>query len=113
MLALAAMGVQAQNCPTIDAEEQKVKELACRTAGGEWARWGVRDHICGVYSCVERTTDAGTPCRNRADCQHLCVTDRPPLLGAEAVGRCTAVKSNFGCFTHVDGGQIVGRVCLD
>jgi hypothetical protein len=36
-----------------------------------------------------------------------------PRLGADAVGKCTAVKSAFGCLTHVDGGKIVGRVCVD
>jgi hypothetical protein len=47
------------------------------------------------------------------DCEHLCVTQSPPRIGAEAVGRCTAVHTTFGCFTHVDGGKIVGRVCVD
>ena len=102
-----------QSCQPVDPQEQKAKEAECRAAGGEWARWGVRDHICGVYSCAERTRDAGKPCRNRADCEHLCVTERAPLLGAETVGHCTAVKTTFGCFTHVDGGKIVGRVCVD
>jgi hypothetical protein len=34
-------------------------------------------------------------------------------MGAEATGECTAVRTTFGCFTHVDGGKIVGRVCVD
>ena len=112
-LLLSAGLAQSQNCPSIDPEEQKAREHECRAAGGEWARYGVRDHLCNLYSCAERTRDAGKPCRNRADCEHLCVTERPPKLGAEVVGHCTALKTNFGCFTHVDGGQIVGRVCAD
>lgn len=103
----------AQNCPTIDMDKQKAEERACRAAGGAWARHGARDYLCGIYTCVERTTDAGKPCFNRADCQHLCVTEAPPRIGAEAQGRCTAVKTSFGCFTHVDGGKIVGRVCAE
>ena len=102
-----------QNCPPVDAEAQKSRELQCRAAGGEWSRFGVHDHLCGIYSCAERTRDAGKPCRNRADCEHLCVTDLPPKIGAEAAGRCSAVKTSFGCITHVDGGRIVGRVCVD
>ena len=113
VLALAAMGAHAQNCPPVDQEKHKVREAECRAAGGEWARYGVRDHLCNIYSCAERTRDAGKPCRNRADCEHLCVTERPPTIGAEIEGRCTAVKTSFGCYTHVDGGRIVGRVCVD
>jgi len=60
-----------------------------------------------------RTKDAGKPCRNRLDCEHLCITNNPPRLGSEVVGECTAVKTPFGCFTHVDGGKIVGRVCAE
>ena len=112
-LLLAAGAAQAQNCPPVDAEAQRTREQECRAAGGEWARFGVHDHLCGVYSCAARTKDAGKPCRNRADCEHLCITNRPPRIGAEVVGQCSAVQTTFGCFTHVDGGKIVGRVCVD
>ena len=105
--------LQAQNCPSVDAAVQKAQEAQCRAAGGEWARHGVLDHLCGVYSCAERTKDGGKPCQNRADCEHLCVTDAPARIGAQAPGKCTAVKTSFGCFTHVDGGRIVGRVCIE
>lgn len=37
----------------------------------------------------------------------------PPRVGAEASGTCTAVRTSFGCFTQVDGGRIVGRVCSE
>ena len=104
---------QAQNCPQIDVKAQKEQEVQCDAVGGMWSRFGVRDHLCGIYSCAERTKDGGKPCTNRSDCEHLCVTDAPPKIGAEAPGRCTAVKTSFGCFTHVDGGRIVGRVCID
>jgi hypothetical protein len=113
VLAAMSAGVQAQACPPVDPAEQKVRELECRNAGGEWARFGVRDHLCGIYSCAARTKDAGKPCRNRSECEHLCVTALPPRIGAEVVGHCTAVRTSFGCFTHVDGGKIAGRVCVD
>ena len=41
------------------------------------------------------------------------MTKAQPQIGAPAAGECTAVKTTFGCFTHVDGGRIVGRVCVD
>jgi len=110
---LAAMSVQAQECPPVNVEVQKTRETACRAAGGQWSRFGVHDHLCGIYSCAPRTKDAGKPCRNRSECEHLCVTNRPPRIGAEAIGECTAVATTFGCFTHVDGGKVVGRVCVD
>jgi len=103
----------AQDCPPLNQNEQKAKEEQCRAAGGAWARYGVRDHLCGIYSCAERTRDAGKPCASRADCEHLCITKAPPKLGADAAGECSAVKTTFGCFTYVDGGKIVGRVCAD
>jgi hypothetical protein len=113
LAALTGGTAAAQNCPPLDAAAQKAGEEQCRAAGGEWARFGVHAHLCGIYSCAERTRDGGKPCRDRLDCEHLCVTERPAVIGAEAPGRCTEVKTTFGCFTHVDGGRIVGRVCAD
>jgi len=114
LLALLTGAAHGQNCPPVDPERQKAKEQECRAGGGEWSRFGVHDHLCGIYSCAERTKDAGKPCRNRADCEYLCVSSLlQPQIGAEATGQCTALKSAFGCFTHVDGGRIVGRVCVD
>jgi hypothetical protein len=113
LLALAVLPARAQDCPPVDAGQQKAAQQACLAAGNVWARFGVHDHLCGIYSCAERTRDGGKPCRDRADCEHLCVTDRPAVIGAEAPGKCTAVKTSFGCHVHVDGGRIVGRVCLD
>jgi len=110
LLVALALG---QSCPPVDPAEQKAGEQACRAAGGEWARFGVHAHLCGIYSCAARTRDAGKPCRSRSDCEHLCVTDAPAAIGAPVVGKCTPVKTSFGCFTHVDGGKIVGRVCAD
>ena len=112
-LALLTGAAHGQNCPPLDPGRQKAKEQECRATGGEWSRFGVHDHLCGIYSCAERTKDAGKPCRNRADCEHLCVTERALTIGAETEGRCTGVKTSFGCYTHVDGGRIVGRVCVD
>jgi hypothetical protein len=108
-----ATAAYAQDCPPVNAEEQKARQQECRAAGGEWSRFGVHAHLCNVYSCAPRTLDAGKPCRNRADCEHLCVTHAPAKIGAEVTGECAAVKTTFGCFTHVDGGRIVGRVCVD
>ena len=113
LLLLLTGTAHAQNCPPVDPAEQKAREQQCRAAGGEWSRFGVHAHLCNLYSCAERTKDAGKPCSNRADCEHLCVTQAAPKIGAPAKGECTAVKTVFGCFTHVDGGKIVGRVCAD
>ena len=112
-LLLCAGAAHGQNCPPVDVTEQKAREQECRAAGGEWSRFGIRDHLCGIYSCALRTKDAGKPCRNRGDCEHLCITNAAPRLGAEVIGECAAVVTSFGCFTHVDGGKIVGRVCAD
>ena len=97
----------------IDREQQRSAEQACNAAGGQWARHGVLDHLCGIYSCAERTKDGGKPCSSRAECEHLCVTEAPARIGADAAGKCTAVKTSYGCFTHVDAGRIVGRVCTE
>jgi hypothetical protein len=103
----------AQDCPAIDAAEQKQKEAVCSVTGGQWARWGVRDHLCNIYSCVQRTRDAGKPCRNRSECEHVCMTKSATRIGEEVVGECSPLMTNFGCHTHVDGGRIVGRLCVD
>jgi hypothetical protein len=60
-----------------------------------------------------RTRDGGKPCRNRSDCEYLCVAPKPGMVGAEVVGQCAAVVTEFGCKEQVDGGRIVGRVCIE
>lgn len=103
----------AQDCPKVDPSAQAAAEKQCRAAGGEWARFGVRDNLCGIYSCAARTRDGGKPCRNRGDCEFQCVHEGHAALGAEVTGKCAAVVSPFGCSYQVDGGKIVGRVCAD
>ena len=102
-----------QDCPRPDPATQAAAENACRAAGGEWAKFGIRDHLCGLFSCAARTRDGGKPCRNRADCEYLCVHEAHAALGAEVTGKCAAVASPFGCAYHVDDGKIVGRVCAE
>jgi len=103
----------AQDCPEVNAAQQAAAEKQCRAAGGEWARFGVRDHLCGVYSCAARTKDGGKACRNRAECEYNCVHEKHAPLGAEVTGACAALAIPVGCAYHVDGGKIVGRVCID
>jgi hypothetical protein len=112
-LLLACALAHAQNCAPVDLEKQKADEQACRAAGGQWGRYGVINHLCNVYTCAERTRDGGKPCSNRADCQHQCVTESAAVIGAPASGRCTSIVTSFGCFTYVDGGRIVGRICVE
>ena len=113
LLLLAAGSVHAQNCPPLDLEQQKAGEQQCRAIGGQWQRWGIHDHLCNIYSCVERTKDAGKPCRYRADCEYQCITKSTAGLGTEVPGECMALKTSYGCNTYVDGGRIVGRICVD
>ena len=115
LLLTAAPGadVRAQECPKPDPVAQKAQEEECRAAGGEWGKFGAIAHLCGIYSCVPRTSDGGKPCRNRAECEYLCVHRRGAALGAEVTGECAAVRSAYGCTTQVDGGRVVGTVCID
>ena len=113
LFAVAALPAAAQDCQPVDPEAQKAEERACRAAGGQWSRFGVRDHLCGIYSCAPRTADGGNPCRNRSDCDYLCVYGRHAPVGTPVTGECAAYRTSFGCFTHVNGGVIAGRVCVD
>ena len=113
LLTVAALPAAAQDCKPIDLEAQKAEERACQAAGGKWSRFGVRDHLCGIYSCAPRTADGGQVCRNHSDCDYLCVYSRQAPVGTPVTGECAAYRSSFGCVTHVNGGVIAGRVCLD
>ena len=113
LLALTAATAPAQDCPVLDRQEQLVKERQCRAAGGEWSRFGVRDHLCGIYTCAPRTKDGGQRCLNRSDCEYLCIVKRSFPLGTPVIGECAAVVTEFGCINYVDGGKMVGRVCSD
>ena len=74
LLAAAPRVALAQECPKPDPVAQKTKEQECLAAGDEWGRFGAIAHLCGLYSCAPRTKDGGKPCRNRAECEYLCVT---------------------------------------
>lgn len=113
LLFFFALPAWAQQCPPIDREKQKEEEQACRAAGGEWSRFGVVAHLCGVYSCAPRTRDAGKPCRGQGDCEFRCVSKRELPLGTEVTGECAAVVTQFGCAVHVENGRVAGRVCMD
>jgi hypothetical protein len=113
LLALLALPLHAQQCPKVDVEAQKAREKECRAASGQWSRFGVRDHLCNVYSCAPRTADGGKACRNRSDCDYLCVYEGQPRVGAEVTGHCAMYRTAFGCIVHVDQGKVVGRVCID
>jgi hypothetical protein len=113
-LLLAAAGpLAAQECPAVDLADQKTREEACHAARGEWSRFGIRDYLCGAYSCAPRTADAGKACRGHAECEYLCVYSRQAKVGTQVTGECATYRNAFGCITHVDGGRIVGRVCID
>lgn len=113
LLAAAAFAAQAQDCPRVDTDAQKARQSACRAAGGQWAKFGVHDHLCNIYSCAPRTGDGGKACQNRLDCEHLCVSAREAPIGTPVTGVCTTYRTAFGCTTHVDGGKVIGRVCVD
>jgi len=103
----------AQNCPHVDVRDQQVREKECRASGGAWEKFGVRAHLCGIYSCAPKTADGGKPCENRNDCEYLCVTTKAAAMGSAITGECASVRSAFGCNRHVDGGKVVGYVCMD
>jgi|SRR5262245_38458282 len=113
VLLLLGTIVHAQECPKPDAGAQKANEQQCRAAGGEWGKFGAIAHLCGIYTCVPRTGDGGKRCRNRSECEYLCVYRRSLPIGTEVIGECAANRSAYGCTTQVDAGRIVGTVCVD
>jgi len=102
-----------RDCPKVDTEAQKTQEKACGASGGEWSKFGVRAHLCGIYTCAPKTADGGKPCQNRNDCEYLCVTPKAAAVGTAVSGECARVRSPFGCNRQVDGGKVVGYVCMD
>jgi hypothetical protein len=112
-LFLLAGPAWAQDCPRIDQEKQKADQAACQATGGQWGRFGAIAFLCGVYSCAPRTRDGGKACHGRADCEYLCTSKRELPLGSPVTGECAAVVTQFGCTVHVEGGKVVGRVCVD
>jgi hypothetical protein len=113
LLVIASAAAYAQECPKLDPEEQKVKEQQCRAAGGEWSRFGIYAFLCGHFTCAPRTRDGGKPCRNQSDCEFQCISDSTQRIGTEVPGKCAAVRTSFGCHAFVDGGRIVGRICVE
>ena len=82
----------------------------CSVCRGEWGRHGISQ----TESCNCRTNDGGKRCTDGDDCQGVCVaaTDNPeqdvrepgPPARGFFVGRCSELKTVFGCIRIIDHG---------
>lgn len=85
---------------------------ACAAAGGKMLPQGRMQSV----RCVITYGDAGRRCTDGDDCAGDCrvedVADAP-AAGADAVGRCQASSSRFGCYTTVEGGKAEATICVD
>lgn len=129
ILACAAILVAACHAPVPEAdgaeaapgtiEARRLESLeaidadACAAEGGEIRR----DGMMGLYYCIVPYEDAGKICSDTSDCLGRCkvsddVTDFEAAPG-EAVGRCEANNSVFGCYGLVERGNARPMLCVD
>ena len=84
VLALAVSGVQAQQCPEIDPAKQESDRIACKSAGGEWSRFGLRDPQSRRELVTLRTSGARLS-RSLATNRHAKKQQSPALTAFLAV----------------------------
>jgi hypothetical protein len=85
---------------------------ACEAQGGKMLPQGRMQ----TERCVIRYADAGRRCTDGDDCLGDCRIDdvtATPDAGANAVGRCQASSSRFGCYATVEGGRAEATICVD
>lgn len=89
-----------------------LNEAECTARGGKMLPQGRMQSVM----CVLTYTDAGKRCTDGDDCQGNCRIEDvagAPRAGADAVGRCQASSSSFGCYTTVEGGKAEPTLCVD
>lgn len=84
--------------PETDAKAQ------CASSGGEWGKWGMR----GARYCMALLPDGGKACTDSGQCAGNCI-GQP---GANS-GECQKYKTQFGCYSVLEGGQAKGAICVD
>lgn len=100
-------------------EEQRARSLAaidraeCEAGGGTV----VQDGLLGLWRCTTPYADAGSSCRDAADCQGRCVDPEGASDDAEAPGAargvCEADDSPFGCYAVITDGVRGPTLCVD
>lgn len=83
---------------------------ACSAAGGRCAYAG----LCFHQACVLTTHDGGRACRDAAECESkICLAPAHVPEGSHAVGACSDVVLNRGCFASVDHGVVQAEMSGD
>ncbi|ANM32185.1 hypothetical protein ABI59_10185 [Acidobacteria bacterium Mor1] len=101
-------------------EEHRKQQLAqldvegCEAGGGAIEYRG----MFGAPMCVTPYPDAGTVCRDSAECVGLCMVllggaEVEPEIGGDVEGRCEADDRTFGCYMEVLGGKAQRGICVD
>lgn len=119
LLAAACQPMPATDGAATAAPQQTRAEAAgttdaalCASVGGKMLPQGRMQSL----RCVLAYSDAGKRCTDGADCEGDCrITEAAgaPDAGANAVGRCTATSSRFGCYTTITGGKAEPTICVD
>ncbi len=81
----------------------------CRAAGGACGYGGVG---C-PQACFRRTSDGGKPCKDRSECQSICLAPPDTAAGQATMGSCSELVHVVGCQNRVRAGRAEGAVCTD
>lgn len=123
LLALAALVAGLAGCETLREREferslTRDREAAladidvedCRRRNGRIRQVG----MFATPACIVPFADAGETCRADADCEGACVAPDGIAVGTATAGACQVDSAAlFGCHDLVEGGVVVGGMCLD
>jgi hypothetical protein len=88
----------------------KIDPEECRAKGGAIQQVG----MFGTPSCVTPLQDGGKACSSNSECSGVCFAPDGVPIGQAATGTCQVdTAAMFGCHDHVEGGVVVGGLCVD
>jgi len=83
----------------------------CKELGGEV------QPVCmsQVDACIVKYVDAGKQCNSNLECNGRCinVNDSNAEIGSKSVGQCESSNNPCGCWSLVENGEVVARLCAD
>jgi hypothetical protein len=104
--AYALLAIMLSACasrPTVDSAQ-------CKADGGTVQGVG----LFATPACVVPFADAGKVCSDGSECLGMCKAAPDGVVGQAATGYCQRDDHDiFGCYDEVEGGIVVGGMCLD
>ena len=87
----------------------KIDQEQCKAEGGFIRGVG----MFGIPACVKPYPDAGKRCSDSSECQGMCKAPDSAVVGSSSTGSCQAENNEVGCYSEIETGTVIARMCID